>query len=425
VNGTDLSTLAAAAGSNAVRAGTAADAIEGVQPAAVVEPESPEAVASVLAWASDARRTVVVRGGGSKLSWGRTPSTIDVILSTRRLSRVRSHAHGDLTAEVEAGLRLEAMNRELSKQRQWLPLESAFADATIGGMLSTNDAGPVQHRFGTPRDLLIGVQLATTDGRLVKAGGNVVKNVAGYDLGKLVTGSFGSLAVIVGATFKLMPLSSTVGTQHVTFTDRAAAARAAHAVAASQLDPIALDLRTASTTPGQTDAPVELLVRFASTAAVVDAEMRKAAGLLAQFEPARTVAAVGGEDEALWRAHGARPWEVTGTVIRLSWLPAKLEAVLALLAGLPERTKHEFSCRAGIGLGLLRIDGDDATHGDIVLTLRRHPDLFRQVTVLRADRALKAAVDVWGGNTSAAVLHGAIKRAFDPAGILNAGRGPV
>ena len=433
MNGTDqrvprseiLATLGAVAGANAVRAAAPADAIETIQPAVVVEPDTPEVVARVLASAAEAALSVVVRGGGTKLSWGRIPAPIDVVLSTRRLSRVRSHAHGDLTAEVEGGVTLEAMNRELSRERQWLPLESAFADATIGGMLATNDAGPVQHRFGTPRDLLIGVQLATTDGRLVKAGGNVVKNVAGYDLGKLVTGSFGSLAVIVGATFKLMPMSGTVGTQRVTFTDRVAAARAAQAVAASQLDPIALDLRTASATPGEGEAPVEVLVRFASTRTVVDAEMGKAAGLLAQFEPARTVSVVGVDEQELWRAHRARPWEGTGAVIKLSWLPASLEAVLAVVRSFDERTGCDFSCRAGIGLGLLRVDGDAERQVEIVLKLRQHADLLRQVTVLRADPALKAAVDVWGGDPAAAALHGAIKRAFDPAGILNAGRGPV
>ena len=90
---------------------------------------------------------------------------------------------------------------------QWLPLDPPFADAaTIGGILATNDSGPLRHRYGTPRDLIIGVQLATTDGVLAKAGGQVVKNVAGYDLSKLVAGSFGSLAAIVSATFKLSPL---------------------------------------------------------------------------------------------------------------------------------------------------------------------------------------------------------------------------
>jgi glycolate oxidase FAD binding subunit len=422
-----LATLAAVVGANAVRAGTAQDAIESMQPAAVVEPDTPAGVAGVLAAASASRLSVVVRGGGTKVSWGRIPATIDVMLSTRRLARIRSHAHADLTAEVEGGVTLEAMNGELSRERQWLPLESAFAGATIGGMLATNDAGPAQHRFGTPRDLLIGVQLATTDGRLVKAGGNVVKNVAGYDLGKLVTGSFGSLAVIVSATFKLMPLPAAIGTARVTFSDRVTAAAAVQALAASQLEPIALDLRTASGPAARREAPpAELLARFASTPTVVDAELAKAARLLTRFEPVVTMSVLGDADQALWGAHRGRPWEGRGAVIRLSWLPASLDAVLALVGRLGDAAARlDFTCRAGIGIGLLRVDGDVPAQVDVVLKLRQQPDLFKQVTVLRAEQALKSAVDVWGGDTSATILYEAVKRAFDPAGILNAGRGPV
>jgi len=420
-----LATIAAVAGPNAVRPGAADDAIEGVWPAAVVEPDTPDGVARALARAAEARLSVVVRGGGTKLSWGRIPGPIDVVLSLRRLARVISHAHGDLTAEVEAGVTLEALNGELGKRAQWLPLESALGGATIGGMLATNDAGPVQHRFGTPRDLLIGVRLATTDGRLVKAGGNVVKNVAGYDLGKLVTGSFGSLAVIVSATFKLTPMSAAAGTERAAFTDRTAAAGAAAAVAGSQLDPVALDVHTRSGTSGDREA-VEILVRFASTSPVVDAGIAKAARVLAGFGAVPADPVLGGADDALWHAQRARPWEGTGAVIRVSWLPAALDAVLALVDDLGHRAPRiELSGRAGIGTGLLRVDGDAATQADVVRRLRDRPDLLRQVTVLRADRAVKSELDVWGGIGDAAAVHQAIKRAFDPDGILNAGRGPV
>src|SRR5499427_9566622 len=125
----------------------------------------------------------------------------------RGLRRVLAHEHGDMTATVEAGATLRDVNRALARHGQWLPLDPPRADrATIGGILATNDSGPLRHRYGTPRDLVIGVQLATTDGVLSKAGGRVVKNVAGYDLSKLVAGSFGSLAAIVSATFKLAPI---------------------------------------------------------------------------------------------------------------------------------------------------------------------------------------------------------------------------
>ncbi len=135
---------------------------------------------------------------------------------------------------------------------------------------------------------------------------------------------------------------------------------------------------------------------------------------------------LGAADAALWHAHRARPWEGTGAVIRVSWLPASLDAVLTLINEFGNRAARvELSGRAGIGTGLLRVDGDAATQLDVVRRLRARPDLFRQVTVLRAAPAVKTEVDVWGVTGDTAALHQAIKRAFDPAGILNAGRGPV
>jgi glycolate oxidase FAD binding subunit len=415
-----LATLAAAAGGNAVRPATAADAIDGVQPATVVEPATPEKVAAVLAAASAARLIVVIRGGGSKIGWGRVPAPVDVVLSTRRLSRIVAHAHGDLTAEVESGVPLAALNEELGKQRQWLPLESAFPAATIGGMLATNDAGPARHRFGTPRDLLIGVQLATPDGRLVRAGGNVVKNVAGYDLGRLVTGSFGSLAAIVSATFKLTPIAPSTGTQRFTFDDRAAAAAAAHTLAASQLDPVAIDVHAGP------DAAVELLVRFASTPAVVEGQMAAAVRLLAGVRPGTGIAVTGAADQAFWREYEGHAFEGAGAVLKVNWLPAALDAVLTLVAGFAgEDTQLELTGRAGLGVGVLRVDGSPAAQADLVRRLRDRADVFDRVTILRAAPAVKASVDVWGDGGGVVPLLGAIKRAFDPAGILNAGRGPI
>ena len=149
-------------------------------------------------------------------------------------------SRGDLTVTVEAGALLGDLNRTLAAHGQWLPLDPFFGDrATIGGLLATNDSGPHRHRFGTPRDLVIGVRLATVDGRLAKAGGQVVKNVAGYDLSKLVSGSFGGLAAIVSATFKLSPAPPASGTVLIGPLDSGTVARIAAVMASSQLEPVA------------------------------------------------------------------------------------------------------------------------------------------------------------------------------------------
>jgi glycolate oxidase FAD binding subunit len=155
------------------------ESIDGVLPRDTIEPASAEDLAAALASAVRQHASVVIRGGGTKMGWGRTPAPVDMLLSTKRLNAVVAHEHADLTATIQAGARLADVNRALARHGQFLPIDSAFDEATIGGAVATNDSGPLRHRYGTPRDLLIGIRLALTDGRLIKAGGNVVKNVAG------------------------------------------------------------------------------------------------------------------------------------------------------------------------------------------------------------------------------------------------------
>ena len=148
------------------------------------------------------------------------------MLSTARLSGPIDHCAGDLTVTAPAGARLAAVNRLLAAERQWLALDPLASDrATIGGIVATSDSGPRRQRHGTPKDLIIGVEMALADGRLAKAGGRVVKNVAGYDLARLLCGSFGCLAVITSATFKLAPLAPASRTVVVTGSRHPAARR--------------------------------------------------------------------------------------------------------------------------------------------------------------------------------------------------------
>jgi glycolate oxidase FAD binding subunit len=389
----------------------------------VVEPDTPEEVARALADASASRTGVMIRGGGTKSSWGRDAAAPGAVLSMRRLSRVLAYAEDDLTVTCEAGVTLETLNGQLGQRGQWLPIDSAFEAATIGGILATNDSGALRHRFGTPRDLLIGVRLATTDGRLVRAGGQVVKNVAGYDLGKLVTGSFGGLAAIVSATFKLTPLPAAFATQRVTFADRIAAVEAATALASAQLDPIALDVHFHAE---RAERPIEILVRYGSTGEVVQAQMADTERMVMAFKPLAAARAVAADDASVWRLHGQRLWSGGGSIVRVSWLPASLGQIMALLDDLRRQgTAVELIGRAAIGAGLLRLDGDAPAQIAMVRTLRERVDVFNQSTVLRAPAELKAAIDVWGAAGSTARIFGAIKRALDPTGVLNPGRGPI
>src|SRR5687768_3273623 len=257
------------------RPAVASDAIDDVAPRYVAEPDSPEAFAEALAHGSRERMQTVIRGGGTKLGWGRVPAAVDLIVSTTRLNRLIAHRHGDLTATVQPGMRLQDLNDTLRGQGQWLAVDSAFDEATIGGIVATNDSGPSRHRNGTPRDLVIGITLALTDGRLVKAGGTVVKNVAGYDLGKLVSGSHGTLAGIVDVTFKLVPVPQSSATLVVSYTDRGVFARDVAALDASQIEPAAFDIRVEDG-----ERPYQLKLRIATSPAARDAQIAAAWALI-------------------------------------------------------------------------------------------------------------------------------------------------
>jgi glycolate oxidase FAD binding subunit len=410
-----------------MREGAAADAIDGVIPRQVVEPDTPEAFAGTLARASRDRLQTVIRGGGTKIDWGRPPQSVDLIVSTARLNRLIAHRHGDLTATVQAGMRLRDLNDGLRRYGQWLPVESAFDEATAGGIVATNDCGPARYRNGTPRDLVIGITLALTDGRLIKSGGTVVKNVAGYDLGKLVAGSHGTLAGIVDVTFKLVPIPAASATLMAFYSepDAAALTRDVTALAASQVEPAAFDVSMTSSEL----APYKLYLRIATSPAATDAQIAAARALVSgQTQivpslPGETIAGIPVED-AFWRKHAEAPWRGDATV-RFAWLAAKLPQVLALVGEIQHLDEVGASLTARVsGSGLLRLSAGPKALVAAISRLRASGDIGN-VVVLRAPREVKESIDVWGPPRDSDSVLRSLKQMFDPAGILNANRGPV
>ncbi len=399
----------------ALRQATGQDAIDGVVPRHVASPESAEELALILAEASRDRQSTVIRGGGSKLGWGRVPGQVDLVIGTEKLNQLIAHRFGDMTVTAQAGMPLADLNRLLAGHRQYLAIESAFDRATVGGIVATNDSGPMRHRFGTPRDLLIGVTLAMTDGRIVKAGGTVVKNVAGYDLGKLVSGSHGTLAAIVDATFKLLPIPLASTTLVATYADGNALAHDINTLTSSQVELTALDMSVSS------EGRWILLMRMASSPAATAAQADDARRLLSSAP-----AAVSGEEEhSLWQEQIRAPWAEGGTIVRFSWLPSKLPAVVALLSRLRQNgcDVTMFSARA-IGSGLVRLEGDEDAMVTAIKVLRENNDVGH-VVVLRTTPTLKAKVDVWGPASGTIDVARTLKGMFDPANILNAERGPI
>lgn len=190
----------------AVRGAGDEDEVAGVRPRWVALPESAEEIAAVMRVCAAHDLAAVATGGGTKLHWSAPPRRCDVLVDLCCLNRVVEHAAGDLVVRAQAGVTVEALARTLAEGGQELALDVPVPGSTVGGLLATGIAGPRRFRHGTARDLLIGVTVVLADGTIAKSGGKVVKNVAGYDLGKLFTGSYGTLGIIADATFRLHPL---------------------------------------------------------------------------------------------------------------------------------------------------------------------------------------------------------------------------
>ena len=408
----------AQAGAGVARPGVASDAIDGVVPSVVATPATPGAFARTLGWATEAGRTVVVRGGGTKLGWGPPPRSVDLLLSTMAMNVVDQHRHDDLTATVQAGATLAETNAVLSRHRQWLPLDPPWSDrATIGGIVAANDSGPRRQRHGAPRDLIIGMTLARADGLIAKTGGIVVKNVAGYDLARLLTGAFGCLGVILTATFKLAPLSEASRTVSVEFP------------ASARCGPFVADLLAHASTPTALELatpPATMLIRFESVETVA-VEQAEQAATLARGHGGTPVVLMGEDEAVAWREHDARVFGREGTIVKLVILPAELSSTLAWLDDTAKTRRLDYTVigRAGLGGLYLGLRGAVSEQAAFVTALRGRLPVGRgSATIRRADPELKAMVDVWGPVGDGLRIMQEVKRRFDPTGTLNPGRGP-
>lgn len=188
------------------RAASENDAVDGVQPQAIAAPRDEEAAQALVHWCGRENVAFVPRGGGTKLHIAAPPSRCDLIISTEKLTQIFDHDEGNATVQAGAGITLEALNDAVSRSSQFVPLED-HAVATLGGTVATNHFSSTKLKYGAPRDLVTGLHAVLSDGRLVKAGSKVVKNVSGYDLNKLFIGSFGNLGLITEVTIRLLPES--------------------------------------------------------------------------------------------------------------------------------------------------------------------------------------------------------------------------
>ena len=350
-----------------------------------VAPASAAEAAELLA----SGRTVRPRGGGTKWAWGGLPDP-DVVLSTERLDGIVEHNAGDLTAVLGSGVRLVDAQRAFAKAGQMLALDPPGATATVGGIVAAADSGPLRHRYGAPRDLLLGITVALSDGTVARSGGRVIKNVAGYDLAKLFAGSLGRLGAIVEAVVRLHPIPPATATAVGETDDPAALARAALALGAAPLELDALDVRWQ-------DGRGMLLAQVGGAAA--EARARRAAELMG------VDAAVHEDDKSLWAAQREAQRSDESIVLRVAGLPSALETMVHVA----RHTGASLVGRAGIGTSWLRLT-DEAALAEADRELPPFPRVVLDApTPVRLDRPRDDAL---------VRLEGRVKARFDPAGAL-------
>lgn len=217
--------------------------IDGVIPQVAVYPADAAEIGEVLAYANQRRLSVLPIGGGTQLGLGHPPERADIALFLSRLDQIVAHEPADMTVTVQAGMSMAALQSHLARFGQCLPYDPPLPGrATIGGVVATREAGPLRQMFRGVADRLLGIQVVTAEGKLVKAGGRVVKNVTGYEMGRLYTGSMGTLAVIIEVTFKVQPRFETAEALAVAFPDLSAAGRAIRALLDSDAEPVMLEL---------------------------------------------------------------------------------------------------------------------------------------------------------------------------------------
>ena len=399
--------------------------------ALVVEPATFEEVCEVLRLAEGERWAVAPAGACTWLDAGEAHEPPNVVLKTTRMARIVEHEPADLVATAEAGLTLADFNREAGRAGQWLPLDPPGAQvATLGGVVATGAAGAQALGYGSPRSHVLGMRVALAGGRLIRAGGRVVKNVAGYDLCKLFTGSHGTLGVILEITFRLRPRPRREATLVARAGDPRALVGAARALAGSQLLPVAVELLSpplaeevgAFEDGGGTDSNFVMLARFAGTEGAVEYQLARAAELVEGLTKEGTAERVE-DDDGLWaRLSSAQPRKDKPLVWRASVLPSALGGLLARLG---DDYGRGLRWHAGAGDGRLRVFQDVPDDGGAVASLRGMREAARAaggaLVVERAPRGLKRELGAWGLSESSAFLTKRIKEQLDPSDTFSPG----
>lgn len=408
------SRLIALIGAGHVQIAGAADAVAGVQPKVIVTPGNEKELAEVLRLSNDAGLAVIPRGGGTKLGWGNSPSRADLVLSTTRLNQVVEHAWADLTVTVEVGCTIHKLQETLAQHGQRLALDPLWPEkATVGGVLSTNDSGSLRLRFGSIRDLVIGITLALPDGTLARSGGKVVKNVAGYDLPKLATGALGTLGIVTRAVFRLHPLPRHTRSFSVSTASAEKTQCFIQEVQNSKLAHIALQARFGSGVIPAVD------VLFEGTEAGITAQASHLKELAGMAPIAEVSSDIWNQRQSLWSF--SKP--DSAAIVKISVLPATIEKSMETIGN--SSSVRQLQWKAVVqatGIGWLKLEGDSA---NLRVSLQELREWFERnggsLAVLHQPAGMPS-IDAWGSLGDALPVMKAVKQQLDPKGTLNPGR---
>jgi glycolate oxidase FAD binding subunit len=368
------------------------------------EPESARQLCESLAAAAGAGQSVALGGNFSKRSMGGPSIPADVTITTTKLSKILQYEPTDLTLSVEAGHSWAELCRLLGEHQQMIPLDPPFAEsATVGGVIATNGSGPRRRLYGTARDLVIGMKFSTVDGKEVQSGGMVVKNVAGLDMGKLMIGSFGTLAAISTVNFKLTPQPEVEKTSLLDFDSLDAAIAARDKLVRGVLQPSAIDLLNPGAA-GQNDCV--LAVQYGGNSAVVERYAKEIGGSILEAE----------SQTRFWDAVIRFPQNSlekfpAGVVVRVSH-------TLTELAGVMKSLEVPAIARAANGVTYACFDRSGAAVNWVAAT-QKQP--WRSVMEFSPE-AEKDSLDLWPAPGDDFGMMKNVKRMFDPRILLNHGR---
>ena len=422
-----IQTIQDAAGAIVVRAGSISDAIDGIVPEAVVSPQTTDELSRALNIANENGLAVAPRGGGTQLALGNRMKRLDVVVDMSAFDRVVQHNAADLTLVVEAGMTLSALRETLAAEGQFLPLDAPLSErATIGGTLAAGVSGGLKWQYGSARDLVIGMKVAQADGRITQSGGNVVKNVSGYDMARLHVGGIGTLGVITEVSFKLTPIPRHEATLLAHFDSADDCLSAALSIFNSGVIPIAMTAfsgivaSTVAPAGGKADM-YALAVRLGGRPRT----LRRMENEVFFAIRARTdrISRLEEDAGALWTNladFGYSESSASTLTARIAVLPS---AIAEVSDSLIERASPAIVAQPGYGMINAHWFEDDEDMTDIVQSARQSVhDVGGSLIMERAPVALKDGLDAWDYRGESLEVMRNLKAQYDPNGILNPNR---